>query len=85
MPGTVKSELLSDADRSHKCDSQEKVCWIRHLSLDKSHFITGEVEFKISFLGAEAGPMFLLTEKPGGSIIVSSPSGRWEQEQKLRQ
>lgn len=42
MPGTVKSELLSDADRSHKCDSQEKVCWIRHLSLDKSHFITGE-------------------------------------------
>ena len=42
MPGTVKSELLSDADRSHKYDSQEKVCWIRHLSLDKSHFITGE-------------------------------------------
>ena len=42
MPGTVKSELLSDADRSHKCDSQEKVCWIRHLSLDKSHFITGD-------------------------------------------
>ena len=41
MPGTVKSELLSDADRSHKCDSQEKVCWIQHLSLDKSHFITG--------------------------------------------
>lgn len=41
MPGTVKSELLSDADRSHKYDSQEKVCWIRHLSLDKSHFITG--------------------------------------------
>jgi len=24
MPGTVKSELLPDADRSHKCDSQEK-------------------------------------------------------------
>lgn len=45
MPGTVKSELLSDADRSHKCDSQEKVCWIRHLSLDKSHFITGGAEF----------------------------------------
>ena len=40
MPGTVKSELLSDADRSHKCDSQEKVCWIWHLPLDKSHFIT---------------------------------------------
>ena len=40
MPGTVKSELLSDADRSHKCDSQEKICRIRHLPLDKSHFIT---------------------------------------------
>ena len=40
MPGTVKSELLSAADRSHKCDSQEKVCWIWHLPLDKSHFIT---------------------------------------------
>ena len=24
MPETVKSELLSDADRSHKCDGQEK-------------------------------------------------------------
>lgn len=40
MPGTVKSELLSDADRSHKCDSQEKVCWMMYLPLDKSHFIT---------------------------------------------
>lgn len=40
MPGTVKSELLSNADRLCKCDSQEKVCWILHLLLDKSHFIT---------------------------------------------
>lgn len=40
MPETVKSELLSDADRSHKCDGQEKVCEIQHLPLDKSHFIT---------------------------------------------
>ena len=47
MPGTVKSELLSDADRSHKCDSQEKICRIRHLPLDKSHFITEEyIRFK---------------------------------------
>ena len=43
MPGTVKSELLSDADRSHKCDSQEKICRIRHLPLDKSHFITEDL------------------------------------------
>lgn len=41
MPGTVKSELLTYADRSHKCDSQEKVCWMLYLPLDKSHFITG--------------------------------------------
>ena len=40
MPGTVKSELLPDADRLHKCDSQEKVCEMQHLPLDKSHFIT---------------------------------------------
>ena len=40
MPGTVKSELLPDADRLHKCDGQEKVCEIQHLPLDKSHFIT---------------------------------------------
>ena len=40
MPGTVKSELLPDADRLHKCDGQEKVCGIQHLPLDKSHFIT---------------------------------------------
>ena len=40
MPGTVKSELLTYADRSHKCDSQEKVCWMLYLPLDKSHFIT---------------------------------------------
>ena len=25
MPGTVKSELLPDADRSHKCNCQEKL------------------------------------------------------------
>ena len=40
MPGTVKSGLLPDADRSHKCDCQDKVCWMRHLLLDKGHFIT---------------------------------------------
>src|SRR5699024_8908487 len=41
MPGTVKSELLPDADRLHKCDGQEKVCELQHLPLDKSHFISG--------------------------------------------
>ena len=40
MSGTVKSEPLSDADRSHKCDGREKVCWMQHFPLDKSHFIT---------------------------------------------
>lgn len=45
MPGTVKSELLPDADRLHKCDGQEKVCEIQHLPLDKSHFITGVWSF----------------------------------------
>ena len=44
MPGTVKSELLPDADRLHKCDGQEKVCEIQHLPLDKSHFITVLIE-----------------------------------------
>ncbi len=46
MPGTVKSGLLSDADRSHKCDCQDKVCWMRHLLLDKGHFITETGDFK---------------------------------------
>ena len=41
MPGTVKSGLLPDADRSHKCDSQEKVCLFINSPLDKGHFITG--------------------------------------------
>lgn len=58
MPGTVKSELLSDADRSHKYDSQEKVCWIRHLSLDKSHFITGE-----TVIEAETDNLKAISEK----------------------
>ena len=53
MPGTVKSELLSDADRSHKCDSQEKVCWMMYLPLDKSHFIT--VKLKVSDTDVRAG------------------------------
>ena len=70
MPGTVKSELLSDADRSHKYDSQEKVCWIRHLSLDKSHFITGEVEFKISFLVIEKTIKKVLTFRDFCHIIM---------------
>ncbi|ETK00296.1 hypothetical protein HMPREF0378_0038 [Eubacterium nodatum ATCC 33099] len=42
MPGTVKSRFLLDADRLHKCDRQEKVCWMQNLPLDKGHFITGE-------------------------------------------
>ena len=46
MPGTVKSELLPDADRSHKCDCQEKVSWKRNLPLDKSHFITETKEWR---------------------------------------
>ena len=41
MPGTVKSGLLPDTDRSHKCDSQEKVCLFINSLLDKGHFITG--------------------------------------------
>ena len=53
MPGTVKSELLSDADRSHKCDSQEKVCWMMYLPLDKSHFIT--VKLKVPDTDVRAG------------------------------
>ena len=48
MPGTVKSELLPDADRSHKCDCQEKVSWKRNLPLDKSHFIT-EMEESVQY------------------------------------
>jgi len=40
MPGTVKSGLLSDADRSHKCDRQEKSLLELNLPLDKGHFIT---------------------------------------------
>jgi hypothetical protein len=49
MPGTVKSELLPDADRSHKCDCQEKVCSLFNLPLDKGHFITGELAFQKDF------------------------------------
>ena len=40
MPGTVKSGLLPDADRSHKCDRQEEVCRWQNLALDNDHFIT---------------------------------------------
>ena len=40
MPGTVKSGLLPDADRSHKCDRQEEVCRWQNLPLDNDHFIT---------------------------------------------
>ena len=49
MPGTVKSELLPDADRLHKCDGQEKVCEIQHLPLDKSHFITVYKQLSMQF------------------------------------
>ena len=42
MPGTVKSELLSDAGRSYKCDSQEKVRLIQKHPLTKGHFITAQ-------------------------------------------
>ena len=48
MPGTVKSGLLPDADRSHKCDCQDKGCWwLRHLLLDKGHFITALNEIDV--------------------------------------
>ena len=40
MPGTVKSELLADADRSLNGGGQEKVCLTLYLFLDKGHFIT---------------------------------------------
>ena len=50
MPGTVKSGLLSDADKSYKCDSQEKVCWILNLPLDKGHFIT-ELSYIVAWKG----------------------------------
>ena len=49
MPGTVKSGLLSDADRSHKCDCQDKVCWMRHLLLDKGHFITAHTKWECKY------------------------------------
>ena len=39
MPGTVKSGLLPDADRSHKCDRQEEVCRWQNLPLDNDHFL----------------------------------------------
>ena len=45
MPGPVKSGLLPDTDRSHKCDCQDIVCWwMRHLLLDKGHFITAHTK-----------------------------------------
>ena len=51
MPGTVKSGLLTDADRSYKCDCQEKVCWTQNLGLDKSHFITVETQTPNGYIG----------------------------------
>ena len=42
MPGTVKSGLLPDADRSHKCDSQEKFVECLIYLLTFGHFITDE-------------------------------------------
>lgn len=55
MPGTVKSGLLSDADKSYKCDSQEKVCWILNLPLDKGHFITECTDKSITDISMDAG------------------------------
>lgn len=52
MPGTVKSELLPDADRSHKCDCQEKFEKMLNLLLDKSHFITVERNEQLKQIGA---------------------------------
>ena len=50
MPGTVKSGLLPDADRSHKCDCQDKGCWwMRHLLLDKGHFITAHTKWECKY------------------------------------
>ena len=61
MPGTVKSGLLSDADKSYKCDSQEKVCWMLNLLLDKSHFITVRMKIvKIGFKAVEVKFFILL-------------------------
>ena len=40
MPGTVKSELLPEAESVDKCDRQEKVCRMADFYLDKGHFIT---------------------------------------------
>ena len=60
MPGTVKSELLPDADRSHKCDCQEKVSWKRNLPLDKSHFIT-ETEWTLDWEQNPKALFFSLT------------------------
>ena len=40
MPGTVKSGLLTDADKLYKCDRQGNEKNII-LPLDKGHFITG--------------------------------------------
>lgn len=54
MPGTVKSGLLSDADKSYKCDSQEKVCWILNLPLDKGHFITECQPSDFTHFGAQS-------------------------------
>ena len=61
MPGTVKSELLPDADRSHKCDCQEKVSWKRNLPLDKSHFITETDD-------VEEGKTFIYISKNKGPL-----------------
>ena len=60
MPGTVKSELLPDADRSHKCDCQEKVSWKRNLPLDKSHFITEAI----------ASARYTFVEQMAAGIVV---------------
>ena len=50
MPGTVKSGLLPDTDRSHKCDCQDIVCWwMRHLLLDKGHFITAHTKWECKY------------------------------------
>ena len=73
MPGTVKSELLPDADRSHKCDCQEKVSWKRNLPLDKSHFITEMSHFPTQEPGRERLKILtLILKKEAASYSVGA-------------
>ena len=72
MPGTVKSELLPDADRSHKCDCQEKVSWKRNLPLDKSHFITETCRSTGLLAKAAFSPLARAGDFPGSQRILEN-------------